>query len=414
MSATQTNTSQANASQSGPIFYDPDNLNNSNIHDSNATRTYAKVAEKVFKPDMGVLMEARKDVKYTEYISAFEKYVEPAKMLAASRIPNQRICVYFDSAETAKYVYNKVRTIKVGDEDVNIRSLRSPNTRVIISNVNPEISLMSITPASRIATLKNSYEDPEIAHMICWRRQVFIKPADVSKLAPIVAIQKNGVKYNVYFSTGKLVCFTCNAEGHMAAHCSQNLESTNDENQNEKTSKSIGDHESDRPHNEAHITSVEEHNQDVLRQISSTELINQLIATPTMPQENNRKRAPERSNSSQASMTEAIQEKDDEKEMKEHVNKAVEKLPEKKLDINSNTVSQFLFDTYGKSDIEDTLRNITCDLQKLDNALRDIRNIMPPNILARVRRFRTKISAHQNMDIDHSDDNLTQKKKNCA
>ncbi|KAL7296796.1 hypothetical protein TKK_0010196 [Trichogramma kaykai] len=298
-------------------------------------------------------------------------------MLAASRNPNQRICVYFDSAETAKYVYNEVRTIKVGDEDVNIRPLRSLNTRVIISNVNPEItnedlarvfSLMSITPVSRIATLKISYEDPEIAHMICWRRQVFIKPADVSKLAPIVAIQKKWCQIQCLLFHWQI------------------------------------------------------------------DLINQLMATPIMPQENNRKKAPKRSNSSQASTTEAIQEKKDEsdlqkhckkkhktseqkitiKEMKEHVNKAVEKLPEKKLEINNNTVSQFLFDTYGKSDIEDILRNITCDLPKLDNALRDIRNLMPPNILARIRRLRTKISLHQNMDIDHSDDNLTQKKKDCA
>ncbi|KAL7304689.1 hypothetical protein TKK_0002931 [Trichogramma kaykai] len=123
-------------------------------------------------------------------------------MKYASRISNKRVCVYMDSIESAEVLINSVKEIEVNGITVGICPLKSPNKRVVISNVSPVIS------------------DQVLIDSLA---KMGIKPAeDEAKLLPAIALRRADQTNHVYFSTSSNTrCFNCNEEGHQARHCRQ-------------------------------------------------------------------------------------------------------------------------------------------------------------------------------------------------
>ncbi|KAL7297131.1 hypothetical protein TKK_0009550 [Trichogramma kaykai] len=137
-------------------------------------------------------------------------------MRYASRISNQRICVYLDSTESVKYLCDSIKTIHVNEVAVAIRPLKSKNKRVVISNVHPTIpdsaifgtlSQMGIQPQSRMIHLKVNTDDPDLAHVACLRRQVYIKEEDETRLLPSVTMKRGSTAVHIYFSAGQATCY---------------------------------------------------------------------------------------------------------------------------------------------------------------------------------------------------------------
>lgn len=50
---------------------------------------------------------------------------------------------------------------------------------------------------------------------------MFLKPEDIPKIPSSLRITHDNVNFYIYLSTGKLTCFQCNQEGHLAKHCQQ-------------------------------------------------------------------------------------------------------------------------------------------------------------------------------------------------
>ncbi|XP_023247728.1 uncharacterized protein LOC111643765 [Copidosoma floridanum] len=151
-------------------------------------------------------------------------------MKFASPISNQRICVYLDSIESVKYLCDKVKSIKVNNQEVNIRPLRSRNKRVIISNASPvisnatlieELKKMGIDPVSHINYLRINSNLPKFSHLGSFRRQIYIREEDEAKLVSSVPVSNGNIVYHVYFSTNKPTCFLCKEKGHLAKDCQQ-------------------------------------------------------------------------------------------------------------------------------------------------------------------------------------------------
>ena len=102
----------------------------------------------------------------------------------------------------------------------------------MISNVQPciptatifnELQQLDIVPVSPITTIKAGIHRPELGHLLSFRKQMFIKQEDIEKIPNNLRINHEGVSYWIYFSTGKLTCYICHEEGHLAKHCKPDL-----------------------------------------------------------------------------------------------------------------------------------------------------------------------------------------------
>lgn len=102
------------------------------------------------------------------------------------------------------------------------------NKRVVISNVNPtipdEIVLSAIkskgvSPVSNIYDIKASLSKPGRAHILSFRRQVYIKEQDVELLPESMHISYDNTSYWIFLSTDSTRCFVCKQSGHIVKMC---------------------------------------------------------------------------------------------------------------------------------------------------------------------------------------------------
>lgn len=194
------------------------------------TESYAKTADKMNFPKrtQAILIDAIDGVPYEDYIYALGDKINPKLITAASRISNQRICVYLDSIVTTDKAINTIKTITVKGHTLPIRPLANQNKRIIISNVHPsiphdvistELTKLGITTKSRISCLRGGLSKPEFAHILSFRRQVYIKAEDAEKIPPSIQITYEENSHWIFLSGDTLSCFLCKEQGHLAKDC---------------------------------------------------------------------------------------------------------------------------------------------------------------------------------------------------
>ncbi|VVC37517.1 Hypothetical protein CINCED_3A003939 [Cinara cedri] len=79
------------------------------------------------------------DVTQIEYIKAFSQLTPPNNIKFASRIPNNRFCIYFSSKNIVEKIIIKQPFITINNTEIPYRRLINPAKRIIISNVQPII-----------------------------------------------------------------------------------------------------------------------------------------------------------------------------------------------------------------------------------------------------------------------------------
>lgn len=109
----------------------------------------------------------------------------------------------------------------------------NPAKRFIISNVCPSIPNQAITdalknidifPISQINHLKAGINIEGYEHIMSFRRQIFIKHEDISKLPSSLVIEINETQFRIFFTDDKITCFLCKAIGHTTNNCKNNTE----------------------------------------------------------------------------------------------------------------------------------------------------------------------------------------------
>lgn len=199
------------------------------------------------KRDLAIVVDSVEGIRYEEYIYTLgDTMNNPNLIIAASRISNQRICMYLDSKQSIDKVLNTIKSITVKGHTLQIRPLVNQNKRIIISNVHPsiphdviiaELTKLGITIKSGISCLRAGLSRPEYAHIISFRRQVYIKAEDAEKIPSSIQITYEEGSHWIFLSGDTVSCFLCKEQGHLARDCPKQTKDTPDNQAFEELSK---------------------------------------------------------------------------------------------------------------------------------------------------------------------------------
>ncbi|XP_078051695.1 uncharacterized protein LOC144477830, partial [Augochlora pura] len=154
--------------------------------------------------------------------------VNPGNIRFASRIANNRICVYLSSKSIVEKIVTEKLSVEVRGRTLPVRPLTTKAKRVILSNVCPVIPHAVLESAlkkvgvrllSSISFVRAGFVESGFSQILSFRRQVYIHPDDETKLPEYLRVNFENTKYWIFVSSGKLICFLCKKEGHMARQC---------------------------------------------------------------------------------------------------------------------------------------------------------------------------------------------------
>lgn len=220
---------------------------------SSNARTYGNAASSVPqnsfpKNEQAIIMHATGQYKLFDYVRSLGAVVCPKDITFASRISNNRICIFLSSTRIVDELMRAHTTIKVIDTEVPIRRLINPAKRIIISNVVPSIphevvedalKSLGLKLVSPVTYLRAGMPDEGFNHLLSFRRQVYISPPqdDNTNLHTSVLVFFNDTRYRIFLSTDDLVCFVCKKPGHIANKCTSINEEFPSLTQEESTKK---------------------------------------------------------------------------------------------------------------------------------------------------------------------------------
>ena len=185
--------------------------------------------------EQAIIIDAINGTTVKDYVMAVAKTTGPNAIRFASRISNHRICIYFDSKTTTKQFTNNYKTLNINNTNTTVRPLLNPSQPIILSNVSPTIPhefiekfLMNknIKATSKLTFLRAGLQEPFFAHIMGFRRQIFIDPDDAQKISESFLITHDDTQSRMFVSTDRASCFLCKQEGHIAKQCTLHTQPT--------------------------------------------------------------------------------------------------------------------------------------------------------------------------------------------
>ena len=109
--------------------------------DTTNNTSYLAITQKNLAPkrDQAIVLDCVEDLTLTDYASAIGDLVNNQNVIGASRISNNRLCIYVSSKELINQITETNEYIVINDKKVTLRPLVSRLKRVIFSNVPLEI-----------------------------------------------------------------------------------------------------------------------------------------------------------------------------------------------------------------------------------------------------------------------------------
>ncbi|CAG9819942.1 unnamed protein product [Phaedon cochleariae] len=179
-----------------------------------------------------IIFSTIEGIKIHEYLLALGTLINPRQILFASRISNNRICIYLASPDLVNTFMNEHGAITINDETIRARRLISPSERLILSNVCPiiphahleqslqQIGLKLLSPTT---FLRVNIANPDYAHIMSFRRQVFIAPLENTTIPDSILINYENTPYRIFLSLDNLTCFKCKKPGHISSQCTNEI-----------------------------------------------------------------------------------------------------------------------------------------------------------------------------------------------
>jgi hypothetical protein len=89
--------------------------------------------------DQVIVLNSVDGIKQIQYIIALNKITDATNIISASRISNNRFCIFLKSLQIANDIINKHSAIFIDSIEIPIRKLINSSKRIILSNVYPAI-----------------------------------------------------------------------------------------------------------------------------------------------------------------------------------------------------------------------------------------------------------------------------------
>lgn len=211
---------------------------------TNSTTSYASKAKKRIAPltdfsypdeNQAIIFNHVENTKIMDYLKALLPLVkDPKTIIAASRISKNRVIVFLDSTDRVNSLLAKTNSFLLGENKVSFHRLRSPSSKLILSNVSPALpnhilehyltNILGAELVSPISILRVSPLDEQFGHVICMRRQVYIKPKSETNIPASFLLQFNNRSHRIFITHDEFTCFKCHQTGHKAEDCNTTVD----------------------------------------------------------------------------------------------------------------------------------------------------------------------------------------------
>jgi len=219
---------------------------------TNNTKTFAETTANIQFPkkDQAIVFNSIEDVPQIEYIKAFSQLTSPTNITFASRISNNRFCIYFANKNIVEQIISQQSHIVINNSKITFRRLINPAKRIILSNVQPiiphdviknAIANLSIKILSPITFIKAGFANDEYGHIGSFRRQLYINPDDNDKLPSSILIVFEQTEYRIFLSDDTVICYLCKQTGHTSNRCRKATEYKTTDSQPQHHQSTISD-----------------------------------------------------------------------------------------------------------------------------------------------------------------------------
>lgn len=200
---------------------------------SSQTKSFAETTANSLTPKMNqaIVMNTLDGIKQIQYIIALSKITDATNIISASRISNNRFCVFLKNLQITNDIISKHSAIYIDNTEIPIRKLINPAKRIILSNVYPAIpdnyiiealGALGVKITSPITALKAGFPLDQFAHIKSFRRQLYISHEDFSKLPGSIVIDLDNTSYRIFITDDIVTCFLCKKTGHVSSSCKTN------------------------------------------------------------------------------------------------------------------------------------------------------------------------------------------------
>jgi hypothetical protein len=200
----------------------------SNPHNSNPTKM-----NPFPKKDQAIILSVDDNLKLGDYVTSISEIVEPKNITFASRISNNRVCIYLSSSQLAESLARQHKTIVIKGINISIRRLITPSKRIILSNVCPSIPhnmleqlirQIGLQPLSTVSFLRAGIPGEQFAHILSFRRQIYVEDNKDIELPSSMVLTFEDTSYRIFLNHDDMCCFICKKPGHIASQCTQHAE----------------------------------------------------------------------------------------------------------------------------------------------------------------------------------------------
>lgn len=188
------------------------------------------------KKDQAIIYPVIEGIPVKDYVIGTGDIVGPQNVLYASRMSNNRVCIYLSSKELVNQFVNTNGGITINDIFIPVRKLILPAKRIILSNVSPciphyvledELKEKHLKLVSPVSNIGFGLERQEYRHVRSFRRQVFIAIDQIVEIPSSIVVNFDDEDYRIFISDDKVRCFKCKEEGHIASNCVNTVEPIN-------------------------------------------------------------------------------------------------------------------------------------------------------------------------------------------
>lgn len=108
---------------------------------TSSNQTYSKTVSSPHFPsrDQAIVIHAATDIKLEEYVNEVSRLTGPNNIQFASRISNNRVCIYLSSTKTADQFVFTHNSLNINGQNVKVRKLLNSSKRIVLSGVSPHI-----------------------------------------------------------------------------------------------------------------------------------------------------------------------------------------------------------------------------------------------------------------------------------